>query len=118
MALVPPTFSLFSRISTEAPPTRAASAAESAAAPDPITITSGGGEEACAEGAGSDTPARLEHNDTRGNRSERPFENPVPAGPLRVGGPPDVRLTAFLSGRLGTVGWNRRSPLPWRPPGH
>src|SRR5579885_3515846 len=41
MALVPPTFSLFSRISTEAPPTRAASAAESAAAPEPTTITSG-----------------------------------------------------------------------------
>jgi hypothetical protein len=42
MALVPPTFSLFSRISTEAPPTDAASAAESAAAPEPTTITSGG----------------------------------------------------------------------------
>ena len=42
MALVPPTFSLFSRISTEAPPTEAASAADNAAAPDPMTITSGG----------------------------------------------------------------------------
>src|SRR5262249_33571597 len=53
MALVPPTFSLFSRIRTEAPPFRAASAAESAAAPDPMTITAGVVVETDWDGAGA-----------------------------------------------------------------
>ena len=72
MALVPPTFSLFSRISTEAPPFRAASAAESAAAPEPMTITSGGVSVlGRGESAGSDTSVRVRHNATRGNCAAR-----------------------------------------------